>query len=54
MKINGESINIIAKKLKMNPTTIYNILKNKTYLGFNLIEDKSKFPMQSRKEYFIN
>lgn len=32
----GESINSIAQDLRMNVTTVYNILKNKTYLGYNV------------------
>ena len=31
----GSTITEIAMDFQMNPTTIYNILQNKTYLGFN-------------------
>lgn len=35
MRANDYTITEIASEMRMNPTTIYNILQNKTYLGFN-------------------
>lgn len=51
----GESINSIAEDLKMNVTTVYNILKNKTYLGYNIYRGdliKGKHPPLISEELF--
>ena len=51
MKSEGSPITEIAREFDMNTTTVYNILQNKTYLGFNCYKGEW---FKGRHELLIN